>query len=45
MDISNATALASAIVALVAVVGVSQAVYVLVNQAFGGKLSKDRISD
>ena len=32
-------------VALAAVVGVSQAVYVLVNQAFGGKLSKDRISD
>jgi hypothetical protein len=32
-------------VTLAAVVGVSQAVYVLVNQAFGGKLSKDRISD
>ncbi|MGE4628251.1 hypothetical protein ACEWFW_07565 [Bifidobacterium catenulatum subsp. kashiwanohense] len=32
-------------VALAAVVGVSQAVYTLVNQAFGGKLSKDRISD
>ncbi|KFI48230.1 hypothetical protein [Bifidobacterium boum] len=32
-------------VALAAVVGVAQAVYVLVNQAFGGKLSKTQISD
>lgn len=32
-------------VALAAVVGVAQAVYTLVNQAFGGKLSKDQISD
>lgn len=32
-------------VALAAVVGVAQAVYTLVNQAIGGKLSKDQISD
>ena len=30
-------------VALAAVVGVAQAVYVLVNQAFVGKLSKDKL--
>lgn len=32
-------------VVLAAVVGVSQAVYTVVNQAFGGKLSKPAVSD
>ncbi|KAB8286814.1 hypothetical protein DSM100688_2070 [Bifidobacterium ramosum] len=35
------TALATGIVVLTGVIGVAQAVYTLVNQAFSGKLSKD----